>query len=87
MGLIVLLLALVSPRLALFVIWLGSNLLQRAFENDAWALIGFFILPWTTLVYTLAWHNATDGVRGGLETICVILAICADLAAWGRARN
>jgi hypothetical protein len=86
-GCFVALLALISPRLALVAIWLGSNLLQRAFENDLWAVIGFFLLPWTTLVYTLAWHNATDGVRGGLEVVCVVLAICADLAAYGNARD
>lgn len=86
MGLVVLLLALISPRLALFVIWLGSTLVQRAFENDGWALIGFFLLPWTTLVYVLAWHNATNGVRGA-EVIFVVLALGADLAAYGRARG
>ncbi|HVF79012.1 MAG TPA: hypothetical protein VNA28_12005 [Solirubrobacteraceae bacterium] len=86
MGCLVLLLALISPRLAIVAIWLGSTLLQRAFDNDGWAVIGFFLLPWTTLVYTLAWHNATDGVRGG-EAVFVILAVCADLAAWGNSRR
>jgi len=85
-GCFVALLALISPRLALFVIWLGSTLLQRAFEDDFWAFIGFLLLPWTTLVYTLAWHNGTDGVRGA-EAVFVVLAICADLAAYGRARG
>ena len=55
MGCFVFLFALISPRLALFFIWIFSDLLSRAF--DAWFVpfIGFFILPWTTLAWAAVW--------------------------------
>ena len=52
------LLALISPRLALFFVFLFSDMLDRAF--DGWLpLIGFFLLPWTTLAYTVMWDIGT----------------------------
>jgi hypothetical protein len=45
---LVVLIALLSPRLALSVVWLFSNLLSRAFESSLVPLLGFFVLPWTT---------------------------------------
>jgi hypothetical protein len=45
------LLALLSPRLALFFIFLFSNMLDRAFDGWLLPLLGFFLLPWTTLAF------------------------------------
>ena len=53
MGCLVALLALFSPRLALLAIWLFSNLLSRAFDSWLVPLLGFFLLPWTTLAYAV----------------------------------
>ncbi len=86
MGCLVLLLALISPRLALVALWLLTDLLQRAFENGLLAVIGFFLLPWTTLVYALAWHNGTNGVNG-FEVVFVVLGFLADLGAYGSGRR
>ena len=49
MGCFAVLLALISPRLALLFIWIFSDLLSRAFEAWYVPLLGFFLLPWTTL--------------------------------------
>lgn len=81
MGCFVALLALISPRLALFVIWLFSNLLSRAFDSWLVPLIGFFVLPWTTLAYAVMWDAGTNKVYG-FEWFIVILAFLADLAAY-----
>ena len=48
---LVVLLALISPRLAIFALWLFSNVLDRAYDSWIVPLIGFFVLPWTTLAY------------------------------------
>ena len=83
------LLAIISPRLALFAIWLFSNLLDRAFEEWYVPLIGFFILPWTTLAYALMWTSGTHQVDG-FEWFIVIFAFVADLssyAAQGRRKD
>lgn len=78
---LVALLALISPRLALFVIWLFSDLLSTAFQSWLIPLIGFFVLPWTTLAYAGMW---TLGVRGvaGFEWFLVILAFVVDLGSY-----
>jgi hypothetical protein len=83
------LLALISPRLALFAIWLFSNLLSRAFDSWFVPLLGFFLLPWTTLAYALMWDAGTHRVYG-FEWFIVIIAFVADLGAYaggGRSRR
>ena len=53
------LLALLSPRLALFFVFLFSDMLDRAFDGWLLPLLGFFLLPWTTLAYTVMWDTGT----------------------------
>ena len=88
MGCILVLLALISPRLALFAVWIFSDLLGRAFEGWLVPLLGFFLLPWTTLAYAVMWSSA-DRVFG-FEWFLVGLALVADLASYaggGRERE
>lgn len=75
--------ALISPRLALFAMWLFSDLLGRAYESWVLPLLGFFLLPWTTLAYAAMWGISSDGVRD-FEWFIVILAFLVDLAAWAK---
>ena len=85
MGCLVLLLAFISPRLALFALWLFTNLLSRAFDSWLVPLIGFFVLPWTTLAYAGMWSSSHE-VRG-LEWFIVILAFLIDLGSYARSRD
>lgn len=89
MGCLVLLLALLSPRLGILWLWLSGDLLSRSFE-DAWLpVLGFFLLPWTTLAYALLWSAGTHEVRGA-EWFFVILAFLTDIGAFaggGRRRR
>ena len=55
MGCFLALIALLSPRLALFLIWIFSDLLSRAYSSWILPLLGFFLLPWTTLAYAALW--------------------------------
>jgi len=80
-GCLVVLFALISPRLALFLIWIFSNLLSRAFDSWFVPLLGFFLLPWTTLAYALMW-SSSDRVYG-FEWFIVVLAFFFDLASYG----
>jgi hypothetical protein len=75
------LLALISPRLALFAIFLFSNMLDRAFDGWVLPLLGFFLLPWTTLAYTLMWDLGT-GTVNGFEWFIVVVAFLGDLGAY-----
>jgi hypothetical protein len=78
-GCLALLFALISPRLALFVIWLFSDLLSRTFDSWIVPLLGFFLLPWTTLAYALMW-SSSDRVYG-FEWFIVVLAFFFDMSA------
>lgn len=85
---LVALLALISPRLALFAIFLFSDLLSRAFESWFVPLLGFFLLPWTTLAYAVMWSSSDQVV--GFEWFIVVLAFVLDLGAYasrGRAKR
>ncbi|HEU4462223.1 MAG TPA: hypothetical protein VFR75_06490 [Solirubrobacterales bacterium] len=89
MACLVVLLAFISPRLALFAIFLFSDLLSRAFDSWFVPLLGFFLLPWTTLAYAVMWSASTNEVTG-FEWFIVILAFLIDLGSWanrGRARR
>jgi hypothetical protein len=76
------LLALISPRLALFAVWIFSDILSRAYDSFIIPLLGFFLLPWTTLVYALAW-NANPHHLTVFEWLLVAVAFLLDLGSYG----
>ncbi len=80
MGCLVALLALFSPRLALFFVWIFSDLLSRAYDDWWVPLLGFFVLPWTTLAYAVMWSSG-DRVEG-FDWFIVVLAFFVDLGAY-----
>ena len=89
MGCLVALLALLSPRLALFALWLFGDLLDRAYDGWIVPLLGFFLLPWATLAYAVMWEAGSNRVSG-FEWLIVILAFVVDLGSYvsgGRARS
>ena len=83
MGCIAVLIALISPRLALFVIWLFDDLLGRAFDEWWIPLLGFFLLPWTTLAYAVMWAAGGNQVDG-FEWFIVVLAFLVDISSWSQ---
>jgi hypothetical protein len=82
---LVVLLALISPRLALFFVWIFSGILSRAFDSWIVPLIGFFVLPWTTLAYAGMWSAGTNEVRG-FEWFIVGIAFVADALSYASSR-
>ena len=80
MGCLLALLALISPRLVLFLLWIFSSVLSRAFDSWILPLLGFFLLPWTTLAYAWMWTTGTNEVRG-FEWFLLILAFVVDLGS------
>ena len=88
MGCFAALLALISPRLALFFIWLFSDMLSRAFDSWFVPFLGFFLLPWTTLAYAAMWSSSDE--VSGFEWFIVVLAFLFDLGSYasrGRYRS
>lgn len=80
MGCLVVLLAFLSPRLALFAIFLFTDLLSRAFDSWFVPFLGFFLLPWTTLAYAVMW--ASSNRVSGFEWFIVILAFLFDIGSY-----
>ncbi|MEA2410135.1 MAG: hypothetical protein QOC77_696 [Thermoleophilaceae bacterium] len=85
MGCLLALVALISPRLALFLIAVFSNLLSRAFDSRLVPLIGFFVLPWTTLAYAVMWDSGRRVY--GFEWFLVGLAFLFDLSSYAGGRR
>lgn len=81
MGCLLVLFAFISPRLALFVMFLFTDLLSHAFDSWIIPFLGFFLLPWTTLAYAAMWSIGSDQVSG-FEWFIVILAFVVDLGSW-----
>ena len=87
---LVALLAIISPRLALFVVWIVSDILSRAYDSWIIPLLGFFLLPWTTLAYAAFWDWGPGREVTGIEWFFVVLAFLAELsshAGGNRARS
>jgi hypothetical protein len=85
-GCLVALFALISPRLALFAIFLFSDLLSRAYDSWVLPLLGFFLLPWTTLAYAVMWSVSTNEVTG-FEWFIVILAFVVDVGSYAHGQR
>ena len=70
---------LMGPRVLLFGMFLGSDLIGKAYETNLWPFLGFLFLPWTTLAYTLAMNHR--GELTGPYTIMFIGALILDIFA------
>ena len=80
-----LLFGLLTPRFIMVLLWLFGDYLSRAYDGWLLPLLGFFLLPTTTLCYAIA-QNSMDGVRG-LGLVLVILGLLFDLGIIGSSRG
>jgi hypothetical protein len=81
MGCLFALFALISPRLVLVILYLFTSRLTIAFHSGWEGLIGFFVLPYTTLFYALVYR--TGHGLDGLGWIIVALGVLLDLSSMG----
>jgi hypothetical protein len=85
MGCLAILFAFITPRFVLFLLWAFTDYLSRAFESGWWALLGFFLLPTTTIAYAIAQNEFTT-LTGGIEPagiIVIVLGVVLDLGLLG----
>jgi CDP-diglyceride synthetase len=82
MGCLLALLAAISPRLALVLVWIFTNLVDRAFTGFLLPLLGLIFLPFTTLLYVLAYQPVV-GVTGW-GWVLVFLGLLFDLGSYGQ---
>jgi hypothetical protein len=83
MGCIFLLIALISPRLAFLILWIATNLVDRAFDSVLVPLLGIVFFPITTLVYVLVYAPVTE--VSGLGWVLVGIAFLLDISSYGGA--
>ena len=67
MGCLFALIAVLSPRFAVFLLWAFTNYVDRAFNGWFLPLLGIVFAPWTTLMYVLVYAPAGADSRGGLD--------------------
>jgi hypothetical protein len=74
------------PRIALVVIWIATDLVDRAFSTWVIPLLGLIFLPFTTLIYAIAW---APGVHlGNGRWVWVAIAFAVELMGYaGTART
>jgi len=85
MGCLLVLLALLTPRFVMFLLWLFSDYLNRAFSSGWWGLLGFFFLPTTSIAYAIA-QTEFRAEGGGTEAagiILIVIGVAVDLGLIG----
>jgi hypothetical protein len=80
MGCLLVLLASFAPRVALVLVWIFTDLVDRAFSGFLLPLLGLIVLPYTTLFYVLAW--APVGGVSGWGWFFVTIGFLFDLGHW-----
>ncbi len=86
MGCLIGLIAGFFPRIALFVVWISTNLVDRAFGPWIIPLLGLIFLPFTTLIYVLV-YSPVVGIGHG-RWIWVAFAFLFEIAGdFGAARS
>jgi hypothetical protein len=74
--------ALIGPRVALVFTAIFSDMISRAIDSWVVALLGFFLLPWTTLAYVVFYDVGSGREVRGIEWFLVGLAFVADISSY-----
>ncbi len=78
MGCLLALLAAISPRLVIFLLWIFTDRLTVAFRSGWEGVLGFIFLPYTTLFYALVYAPG-KGVDA-FGWVIVALGVLLDLS-------
>jgi hypothetical protein len=82
---LVALFALISPRLAIFLLWLFTDRMTLAFTSGWLGFFGFLFLPWTTLAWTVC-YAPIFGVSG-FGYIVVLFGFVLDISSYASSKN
>lgn len=89
MGCLLALVAAISPRLVLFFLWVFTDRLTIAFRSGWEGLIGFLLLPYTTLFYALVYApgKGVDDFGWIIVALGVLLDLSTSLLGGRRGRR
>lgn len=82
MPLLLLLLGIFAPRVVIIVLALFTEVMHTAYDGLLLPLVGFLILPLTTLTYAAAIHFS-GGVEGTMWLVFMVVAVLIDLGSAG----
>lgn len=81
------LIALLTPRFLIVLLWLFTGWFKGIFDTALWPVLGFIFLPTTLLWYT-AVQNWWHGTWGLLQIAGLVIALMIDISpAGGRRRR
>ena len=71
-----------GPRAAILFWWLIEPVRWgAAFETFIWPFLGFIFLPWTTLMYIIAWSPVV-GINGFWDVLLIVIGVLLDIASY-----
>ena len=82
MGCIVVVIALIVPRVLMFFTLMLTDWFARSFETRLWPILGFLFMPYTTLAYMAAMLNNNHTLSGGWLALFIV-AILIDAGHGG----
>jgi len=71
----------IGPRIAVVLVWIFGDRVELAFDSWWLPLLGLLVLPWTTLMYLIAWSPG-NGVTGW-DWILIVLGVALDVGSYG----
>ena len=84
---LLLLLALITPRLVIVVLWLFTSWFRGIFAIALWPVLGFIFLP-TTLIWYTAVQHWFHGAWTFWPVVGLVIAVATDVSpARGRRRR
>jgi len=72
-------LALLAPRIAIVVLWLGTTWFDGLFTSSLWPVLGFIFLPTSLLWYTVVLHWF-GGVWSLWAIVGLVIALIIDVS-------
>ncbi len=82
MGCVLLGIALFLPRVALFLLFVFTGWIGRAFDGWVIPVLGFLLMPYSTAWYTYV-MNRHPGDWGFWQVLFMVLAVLMDLSSHG----
>jgi hypothetical protein len=78
--------ALIVPRLTIFILWFFTTWFTGIFTSLLWPILGFIFAPTSLLWYSVV-QNVFDGAWGPIPIIGMVIAVMIDLSPSTGTRN
>jgi len=82
MGCLLIIFSIFVPRIVMTLIFLFTNWFSQAFQTTIWPLVGFILMPFTTLAYMAGMIYNNHQITGAWLVI-LIIAVILDLGGQG----